>query len=198
MSPARSPLPPAKSRIRGRTQGVAEAGQEDGTRVRGLCAPSGKVHVGGPGGLPGAPPLRPPPAGAGVREQSARPYLHGAARGRAAAAAAPPGAAGRAGDGGAAQSRRRRRRRRSRKVLLSSPCPSMQVSWAPARAAAWAPWGVRGRGCGMGRGTRLASSSSSFRPVSETGRRHRRSEKRAAGGARRRRRQWGAAASRRP
>lgn len=83
-------------------------------------------------------------------------------------------------------------------MLLSSPCPSMQVSWAPARAAARAPWRVRGRGCGMDRGTCLAFSSSSFRPASDTGRRHRRSEKRAAGGARRRRRrQRGAAASRR-
>lgn len=74
----------------------------------------------------------------------------------------------------------------------------MQISWAPARAAARAPWRVRGRGCGMGRGTRLVSSSSSFRPASGTGRRHRRSEQRAAGGASRRRRQRGAAASRRP
>lgn len=74
----------------------------------------------------------------------------------------------------------------------------MQVPWAPARAAARAPWRVRGRGCCMSRGTRLASSSSSFRPASETGRRHRRSERRAAGGASGRRRQRGAAASQRP
>lgn len=83
-------------------------------------------------------------------------------------------------------------------MLLSSPCPSMQVSWAAARAAARAPWRVRGRGCCMGRETRLASSSSSFRPASETGRRHRRSEQRAAGGASWRRQQRGAVASQRP
>lgn len=83
-------------------------------------------------------------------------------------------------------------------MLLSSPCPSMQVLWAPARAAARAPWRVPGRGCGMGRRTRLASSSSSFRPTSDTGRRHRRSEEYAAGGACRWRRQEGAEASWRP
>lgn len=76
----------------------------------------------------------------------------------------------------------------------------MQVSGAPARAAAAAraPWRVPARGCGMGWGARLASSSSSFRPATETGRRHRRSEQRAPGGASRRRRQQGVAASRRP
>lgn len=88
-------------------------------------------------------------------------------------------------------------------MLLSSPCPSMQLSWAPARAAARAPWRVPGRGGGMGRRERPASSSSSFSPASDAGRRRRRrrssrSEPSAAGGARRRRRPRGAEASWRP
>lgn len=68
-------------------------------------------------------------------------------------------------------------------MLLSRPCPSMQVSCAPARAAARAQRLGRASGCGMGRGARLASSSSSFQasvrdqpppPPQRTGRRGRR------------------------
>lgn len=47
----------------------------------------------------------------------------------------------------------------------------MQLSWAPARAAARGPWRVPGRGGGMGRRERPASSSSSFSPASDAGRR---------------------------